>query len=286
MALIRYMILLLLVSVLGLSSNSLADVPTTNNPRLEFSDTSGSVYGWPYKLYVTNGSLTNNNDGTMTLTTGGGGPINALDVVYNNVTYPNVSVALDHLLYQAPVISGFTNNIGTVEIGTTVTSTVLNWSYNKTMITASLNQGIGSISPSLLTYTQTATYTTNRTYTLTAGDGVNSTSANTTISFENKNYWGSSIHDSSTITDAQIIALNKGFTITRAKSFSVSPSAEYIVYSYPASFGAATFTVNGFLDTAFTLTTRNFVNASGATVSYNIYTSNDLLTGTYSVVVS
>jgi hypothetical protein len=55
--------------------------------------------------------------------------------------------------------------------------------------------------------------------------------------------------------------------------------------AYPASFGAATFTVGGFTDNGWTLVTRNFINASGATVSYNIYRHTDITADTFNVIV-
>ena len=134
-----------------------------------------------------------------------------------------------------------------------------------------------------LTATDGATYSTSRTYTLTVGNALTNVTATTSVLFKQQNYWGNSANTS--LTDAQIIALNSAFATSRTMSLNLSPSAQYIWIAYPASYGTATFTVNGLPNTAWNLTTRPFVNASGYSSSYNIYQSQNLLTGTYTIGV-
>ena len=52
----------------------------------------------------------------------------------DGVSYGDTTVAavLDDLLYTAIQITSFTNNVNTVEMGSTVDTVVLNWNYNKT----------------------------------------------------------------------------------------------------------------------------------------------------------
>lgn len=207
----------------------------------------------------------------------------AENVDYSNVTYTTVDAALDHLLYVAPDVSSFTNNRNNVEIGTTITSTILNWANNKTMTSQSINQGIGSITPSLLTYTDNSSYSTNRTYTITVGDGTNTDQASTSITFLNKRYWG--VSSNTSLNDAQIIALSSELATNNTKTFTVNPSAQRIWFCSPASFGTHSFTVNGFSNTDFTSGTQTHVNASGNSSSYRCTYSNNLLTGTFIVGV-
>ena len=252
-----------------------------------------STGGGGGSLTFTDGTHTVNNVSNLLVsggTIGGTTPnatltISATTVPYNNITYPTVDAALSHLLYVSPLINSFTNSVNNIEKGSTVSSTVLNWTVNKTMTTESLNQGIGSITPTLLTYTDTATYTTNRTYTLTVGDGTNTVSANTSISFLDSNYYG--VNANTTLNDSQINALSSQLQTTRAQTRNgISPSAQYIYICYPASYGTATFTVNGLVNTDWNLTVQNHTNVSGSTTSYNVYRTNNLLTGTYNIVVS
>jgi hypothetical protein len=107
----------------------------------------------------------------------------------------------------------------------------------------------------------------------------------TSITFDNKYYWGVS-STPSPLTNAEIIALSSQFATSRNLSVMLTAAAQYIYFAYPAAWGTATFTVNGLLNTAWTLTVISFTNASGYNSSYNLYQSNNLLTGTYQIVVS
>jgi hypothetical protein len=214
----------------------------------------------------------------------GADQVDAGSVPYSNPSYPSVGDALDYLLY-VPLSASFSNNVGTVEIGSTVTSVNLTWSYNKSVISQSIDQGIGSLGVAIRNYTQNGSWTSDRTYTLTASDGTQTPTRQTSFVFRHKRYWGLSSNTS--LTDPQIIALSNEFATSRGKTFpQLTPAAQYIYYAYPASWGAATFTVNGLLNTAWTLVTRDFVNASGNTTSFNIYRSDNVLTGTFQIVVS
>lgn len=214
------------------------------------------------------------------------GPFDAEDVLYTNPGEPsidNVKEALDLLFYVAPQITSFTNSVGiggVVEIGSTVTDVTLNWAYNKIMVSASLTD-VGAISPSLLTYAFSGlSLTSNKTYTLTAGDGTNIVSRSTTIYFNHKRYWG--VNALTTLDDAAIIALaNKEFASSRVKSvFSMNGEGKYIYYCYPAAWGEAEFWVNGLLNTAWTKSVQTFINASGYSASFNVYRTNTVQFGT------
>lgn len=211
--------------------------------------------------------------------------LNASTLTYDNDNYPTTALALDHLLYITPSITSFTNNKNSLENGTAVTSTTLNWTVNKTMVSESLNNSIGSLSPaSLLTYTHTSTYSTNRTYTLTVNDGTTSASASTSVTFLNSNYYG--VSSSATLDDTAINALTTALASSKAQTRTLSPSGQHIYIAYPAAYGAAIFTVNGLSNDDWTLSVQTHVNASGASVSYNVYRTNSLLTGTYTIGVS
>lgn len=209
--------------------------------------------------------------------------IDSADLIsYDNPTYTTVDSALDALFYVSPDVSSFANNRNNVEIGTTITSTILTWVNNKTMTTTSINQSIGSITPSLLTYTDNNSYSTNRTYTITVGDGTNTDQASTSVTFLNKRYWGVSANTS--LNDAQIIALSSELSSSSTKTITgMTPSAQYLYFAYPASLGTSTFTINGLTNNDFTLSVQNHTNASGNTTSYNVYRTNNLLTGTYTL---
>lgn len=189
-------------------------------------------------------------------------------------------------LYTPPSITSLVNDKNIVEVGSTISSTKLDWVLaGETITSQSINNGVGSLNVVARTTTHSSSYTTDRSYVLTASDGTTTVTASTPIYFRNYRYWGVSAN--STLTDGQVIALSKEFATTRVKSsFSVSPSAQYIYVAYPASWGSASFTVNSLPSTAWTLVTRVFVNASGYSSSFNIYRTDTVLTGTYAIAVN
>jgi len=208
--------------------------------------------------------------------------VNAAQMPYSSTQ--TVAQVLDLLLYVPLQLSSFTNNVNTLEQGSSTSNVVLNWAYNKAVTSQSINQGIGSLPIAQRTVTDTGTFSTTRTYSLSATDGTTSDGGNTSVTFMQKRYWGVSVNTS--LNDAQIIALSSEFSSSKSQSRIITAASEYIYFAYPASFGTASFTVNGLPNTAWTLVTRAFVNASGYSESYNIYRSDNLLTGTYTIIVS
>jgi len=225
-------------------------------------------------------------DGTIYGDGAGISNVAAGQITYDDIVYTTVKAALDHLLYVTPVISAFTNSVNAVEIGSTVSSTILNWTINKTITSQSLNQGFfvnDTATPEI--YTDGASYTTDRTYTLTISDGQTNVNASSSVYFRNKRYWG--VNASASLSDAQIIALSSELSTGRTQTRNgMAPAAQYIYIAYPASWGVATFTVNGLLNTDWTLSVQDHINASGNTTSYNVYRTNNLLTGSYNIVVN
>jgi len=217
--------------------------------------------------------------------------VNAPQMPYSNSGYPllsTVGLALDHLLYTPLSISYLSNSVGTVEIGTTITSVVLNWAYNESTVTSqSLNQSIGSLSTALRTYTHTTSFTSNRTYTLSASDGTTNPTASTGISFLPRYYYGQSAM--ATVASSSDVLSMPLQPFASSRSLSVSNyaiSSAYRWFCYPASYGTANFTVNGLANTAWQLTVLSVTNAAGYTQNYNCYRSTYALNGTYSFTVT
>jgi len=91
-------------------------------------------------------------------------------------------------------------------------------------------------------------------------------------------YWG--VQADPTITDPEIAALSSAVQTSRALSVTLNPSAQYLYFAFPVAFGSPAFYISGLLTTAWVLTTRSYGG-----VSYNIYRSTNILTGSYPVVV-
>lgn len=134
------------------------------------------------------------------------------------------------------------------------------------------------------TLAATATNNQKTTFSMSVKTADNKTAtANATIDFQSKRYWGFATggEDGETFapTDAQILALSGSAFGTSAavSNLSASPSGrQKLVIAYPASWGGNKIIV-GVNDStgAFERTTRSFTNASGGTTTYVIYVQRD-----------
>lgn len=208
-------------------------------------------------------------------TSGAGGPVDATQVAYTNSGYPTldtVAKALDKLLYVALSSSGFSNTVGTVDIGRTITDVTLNWSYNKSVTSQSINQGIGSLAIGLRTLALSGlSLTTDTTYTLTASDGTTTVTPSTSVLFRNRRFWGVSadaVPDETTLT-----GLSNELSASRVQTRTLNGGGNYLYFAWPSSFGTPSFVVDGFASTAWEKTTISHTNAYGYTVNYDIYRS-------------
>ena len=105
-------------------------------------------------------------------------------------TLTTVKKALDSILnpYRPPTTT-LSNNKNSQEQGTVITSTILTWTATagrEPITSKSINQGVGAVTTSPTTHTDT--YSTNRTYTITVSDGYTNATANSSVTFLWKNY--------------------------------------------------------------------------------------------------
>ena len=204
----------------------------------------------------------------------------ASDIAYTNDQYPSMHTlqdAMDKLLYITPSVS--ISGGGQYEIGSTRATTTLNWTWNKTIQSQSLNHGIGSLDPALRTYTYSTAITSDTTFTITGTDGTTSKSANTSVTFLPKRYWGVSAKTS--LTDAEIIALSSELSTSRKQTRTFNCSGgKYFYFAIKTSYcSGIEFKVGGLSFSDMLVETRQFTNASGYTDSYNIYRVNNIQTG-------
>ena len=209
----------------------------------------------------------------------------AQDIAYTNDQYPtmhNLQDAMDKLLYVTPTVS--IAGGGNYEIGSTRATTVLTWVWNKSIVSQSLNQGIGSLEPSVRTYTYETPISTNTTFTITGTDGTTSKSASTSVNFMPKRYWGVSAKTS--LTDEEIIALSSELSTSRQQTRTFNCSGgKYFYFAIKTSYcSGIQFKVGGLSFSDMIVTTRPFTNASGHTDTYNIYRVNNIQTGSAIVV--
>lgn len=205
--------------------------------------------------------------------------LDAQNVSYINGSFTNVKEALDELLYVEPKVTSFTGG-GTYEMGQTIASVSLKWALNKTVTSQSLNNGIGSLDANLREYqVADANLTSDTTYTITVNDGKKSASANTSVLFRQKRYWGVSAEES--LTNEQVLALSQEFSTTRKQSRTFDCSGgKYFYFVIPTQYcNGIQFKVGGLSFSAMESSTIQLTNASGYASSYNVYRCSNIQTG-------
>lgn len=211
--------------------------------------------------------------------------IDASEVTYENPTYPTVEAALNKLLYVPLAIGSFSSSVTSAEVGSSINSLLLTWSYNTAVVSQNITNTGASLTAAARTYTYSTPITSDRTFILTGTDGTSVASASVSVSFYRKRHWGVSANEE--LTDSQIRALSGNeFVTSRTTAKTITAAGEYLYLVYPASLGEATINVNGLLNTAWVLVTRNYSNYYGSEAPYHIYRSLYKLTGTYQIAVT
>ena len=193
---------------------------------------------------------------------------------------------ISDLLYEAITFTKFTNNVGTVEKGSTVNTVTLTWATSKAPSTLTLDGSTIDVGLTSHTYTNLA-LTSNRTFNIKATDERDaSATKSTSVSFVNGVYYGA-INGGTTIDNAVILGLTRKLQSSKTLAFTTTAGdGQYIIYALPASYGTPSFNVGGF-DGGFNLnTTFDFTNASGYTESYNVWLSDNVGLGETTVKVS
>lgn len=211
------------------------------------------------------------------------GATTADGVSYGDKTVKDV---LDDLLYTAIQITAFSNNVNTVEMGATVNIVQLNWNYNKTPKTLTLDGSTVDVSLKSKTI-ENANIKTNKTYTLKATDDRDASSQKTTgITFLNGVYWGVAAKKTS-FDSAFILTLTKKLQGSKGHTFTVNAGAsQHIYYAIPTRYGTPAFKVGGFDGGFAKAGTIQFTNASGYTESYDIWISDNAALGNTTVNVA
>jgi hypothetical protein len=213
-----------------------------------------------------------------------------------------------HPTYTAPVLSiGTSPSAGNVEIGSNISvtlSSTFTQNDGGSATTTTYKKGgtnLGGNTDNITNITSAVSYTVSVDYAQGACKNDNQgtqdctgriaagtvNSSSVTYTPLGKRYWGYASTNAPTDTDIRNAA-GGGSELSSSKaktSFSITPpGANYVFFAYPASLGSLTsITVGGFESiSAFTLSTRTVVNASGYSQTYNVYVSNN----TFSSVVS
>lgn len=129
------------------------------------------------------------------------------------------------------------------------------------------------------------------TFQLDADKGTENDLANLTVTWSRRLYYGQDA-SGAVATQAGMQGLTVAVNVidqNKAISFSLTCANEYVYYAVPTDYGTPTFTVNGFSG-GFSLTTAGVsfdtLNAAALASTYNIWRSDNLLTGSINFVVT
>jgi hypothetical protein len=217
----------------------------------------------------------------------------ALKVLYDKVMYvePNATFFTNKVLLSGLSPNNLNNFVSSpIEKGSTVSGIRLSWFYNISQtkltghqileypglalgVTGILDLGPGVSAPTSMPLTD------NKTYILQYGDVRTPVKTITTsVLFQQKIYYGSNA--STSLNRSDILGLgSQEFAASRQKDVTLNPAGGYIYFAYPASFGQATFRVNGLSNSAWILNTISFQNLSNYTENYYVYRSQYLQNG-------
>jgi hypothetical protein len=227
---------------------------------------------------TTNAAITRTNLGATTLG----------DAIFTATNQVSARQALGLQTYT----NTLTNSVGTVEIGSTVSNVTVGWTISPTNATYALRQLVGAGATNTITNNASTLAFSNlslsndTTWTLTVGDGQGVTNtATTSVLFQNYMIWGRSTN--TTLDNAALQSLhtsgggaNRAFSTSRNRSITLDGGGQYLYIAYPAGFGAATFTVGGLPNSAWTVSTNSYTNASGYATNYLIYRTDTIQNGT------
>lgn len=193
-------------------------------------------------------------------------------------------------LHDPLQITSFRNNVGTVEIGRTITSVTFTWTLSKTVKTITFD---GSSLPPDARQTTLSNLSIKASkpnqsfnWTLKVTDARDTAvTASTSISFLNGIYYGVA-EQVDVFDDAFVLSLTKELRSSNKTINVTAGPAKYIYYCVPTRFGECSFKV-GIAPGGFEkVSTINFTNSSKYTESYNIYRSVNANLGACTVEVT
>lgn len=190
-------------------------------------------------------------------------------------------------LYKAMTVNAFTVSPTQAERGSTIADVTAAWSLSKTPKTLTLDDKTQDVDSKGTTLTG-VNLTTDKTYTLKAVDARGTAATRTaSVAFRDKrHWWAAESLDAAGVTDQTINQATGELATGRAKTFTVTAgTGQHIYYAFPASWGTPSFYVGGFEGGFALLKTFDHVNASGATVSYQIWKSTNAGLGNTTVEV-
>lgn len=179
-------------------------------------------------------------------------------------------------------IKSLTCQPNVAELGSTLPSLTLKWSYSRNVKSQRLNGE--TLESDIREKVVTGLFSTNQSFKLEADGYSKTVSATTNFSVMNRVYWG--VSEPTASVDQLIKKLSSELRNTKAKTFTVScGEGQHIYYAFPSRYGTARFMVGGFEGGFEKILTVEVTNNSQYTEVYSIYQSANQNLGTTTVTV-
>lgn len=171
------------------------------------------------------------------------------------------------------------NGGGLYEQGQQVVNAQLSWTIEGEIISQSINNGIGSLDPSLRQYTIAGPIMNDTTYTITVNSETSTSSASVAFKFLTRNYWG--VSEKEELTESDVKALESELLETRRKCFDFNCSGgKYFYIAIPkAKCDNIIFKVGSMIFSDMNVSEVSITNEQGVEIVYNIYRPNNIQTG-------
>lgn len=186
------------------------------------------------------------------------------------------------LLHVPIEITRISHNVGTREMGDTVTSLIVSWNLNREPVYQELrnkNLDVTSRSKAFTELRITADSTADeKTFTLKVADEREHTdNASTVITFVNGLYWGA-VEDGTEIDSTVLQGLDKILQGSKSCEFTIdTPVSMRMVFALPSRLGTPYFTSYGFAVDMYYEKTFEFENHLGYVEDYDVWLSQELV---------
>ena len=212
-----------------------------------------------------------------------------ITTVANNLNTRASAIEQDiaDLKYVEIEITSISNDVGTVEMGTTVETVTVSWKLNKEPASQKVNGE--EVDTALRSKTLTGLkITTGTAFSVTVTDERGATDlGKTNVKFLNGVYYGALRYGGAVDNDAVLGLLTRKLQSNNTLDFTVTPGeGKRPAYACPTRYGTPTFKIGGFAYDWEKVTTFDFTNASGYTESYDVWMHGQDVTDTITVSVS
>lgn len=209
--------------------------------------------------------------------------LDSTNIKYND-KYPTVFDALEEVLYKPLEITSLKSNIlDTVLLGSTISSLLLSWTYNKTVTKQFINNV--EISLNNNSYIWRNSFNSNMVFQLRATDGKTNATKSIVINFANNIYYGLS---KAGVYDNIFIQSLPNNVITNERSMTIEEYVDvdkFVFYACPTRLGQPEFSVNGFVGGFELLGEYDIKNARGYIEKYYLYKSDNDGLGQTKIIV-